>query len=86
MPVDFIRTVAEDGVVGGRVCLPEATEKPELARAAVATANKGGGDPGKRRGNRQGRASWKDEGEGDTSPFSRGWPQPLICKMGRSVQ
>lgn len=42
MPADFIRTVAEDGVAGGRVCLPEGTKKPELARAAVATADKGG--------------------------------------------
>lgn len=31
-----------DGVAGGRVCLPEATKKPEPSRAAVATANKGG--------------------------------------------
>lgn len=40
-----------DGVAGGRVCLPEAMKKPEPARAAVATANKGGdltGGPGAR--------------------------------------
>lgn len=38
-------------MAGGRVCLPEAIKKPEPARAAVATANKGGdltGGPGAR--------------------------------------